>query len=67
MTESSANARSEWPRALFWIAIAFSSFQILMSAFHPLTSQVIRGLHVGFVLLLIFTLYPPMALSLIHI
>jgi TRAP transporter 4TM/12TM fusion protein len=61
MNEPSTPAGSDWPRALFWIAIAFSSFQILMSAFHPLTSQVIRGLHVGFVLLLIFTLYPPLA------
>ena len=59
MNDISSPARHDWPRALFWIAIAFSSFQILMSAFHPLTSQVIRGLHVGFVLLLIFTLYPP--------
>jgi TRAP-type uncharacterized transport system fused permease subunit len=30
-----------------------------MAAFHPLSSQVIRAIHVGFVLLLIFTLYPP--------
>jgi TRAP transporter 4TM/12TM fusion protein len=45
--------------AAFWIAIAFSAFQIGMAAFHPLSSQVIRAVHVGFVLLLIFTLYPP--------
>lgn len=45
---------------LFWIAIAFSCYQIWMAAFHPLSSQVIRAIHVGFVLLLIFTLYPPM-------
>ena len=45
--------------AAFWIAIAFSAFQVWMAAFHPLSSQVIRAIHVGFVLLLIFTLYPP--------
>ena len=46
--------------ALFWIAIAFSSYQIWMASFHPLSSQVIRAIHVGFVLLMIFSLYPPM-------
>ncbi|MBX3611320.1 MAG: TRAP transporter permease [Hydrogenophaga sp.] len=45
--------------ALFWIAIAFSAYQIWMAAFAPLSSQVIRAIHVGFVLLMIFTLYPP--------
>ena len=45
--------------AVFWIAIAFSAYQIWMAAFHPLSSQVIRALHVSFVLLLIFALYPP--------
>ena len=45
--------------ALFWVAIAFSAYQLWMAAFHPLSSQVIRALHVGFVLLLIFALYPP--------
>ncbi len=47
--------------AVFWIAIAFSAFQLTMAAFHPLSSQVIRAIHVGFVLLLVFTLFPPMA------
>lgn len=46
--------------AIFWIAIAFSAFQLTMAAFHPLSSQVIRAFHVGFVLLLVFTLFPPM-------
>lgn len=48
-------------QAVFWIAIAFSAFQLTMAAFHPLSSQVIRAIHVGFVLLLIFALFPPMA------
>ncbi|WP_291010397.1 TRAP transporter permease [Hydrogenophaga sp.] len=46
--------------ALFWVAIAFSAYQIWMASFHPLSSQVIRSIHVGFVLLMIFSLYPPM-------
>ncbi len=47
--------------AIFWIAVAFSAFQLTMAAFHPLSSQVIRAIHVGFVLLLVFALFPPMA------
>ncbi len=39
--------------------MAFSCFQLLTAAFSPLSSQVVRTIHVGFVLLLIFTLYPP--------
>jgi TRAP transporter 4TM/12TM fusion protein len=45
--------------ATFWIALAFSCFQLITAAFSPLSSQVVRAMHVGFVLLLIFTLYPP--------
>lgn len=45
--------------AIFWVAIAFSAYQIWMASFHPLSSQVIRAIHVGFVLLMIFALYPP--------
>ena len=46
--------------AIFWIAICFSSYQLGMASFHPLSSLVIRAIHVGFVLLMIFALYPPM-------
>ncbi|MDO9074507.1 MAG: TRAP transporter permease [Rubrivivax sp.] len=46
--------------AIFWVAIAFSSYQLWMASFHPLSSQVIRAIHVGFVLLMIFALFPPM-------
>ncbi len=46
--------------AIFAVAILFSSFQLWMAAFHPLSSQVIRAIHVGFVLLMIFILYPPL-------
>jgi TRAP transporter 4TM/12TM fusion protein len=45
--------------ALFGVAILFSSYQLWMAAFHPLSSQVIRAIHVGFVLLMVFTLSPP--------
>ncbi len=45
---------------LFWIAILFSSFQLVTAAFSPISSQVVRAIHVGFVLLMVFALYPPM-------
>ena len=44
--------------AIFWIAIAFSSFQLVTAAFSPLSSQVVRAVHVGFVLLMVFALNP---------
>ena len=40
--------------AIFWIAIAFSCFQLVTAAFSPLSSQVVRAIHVGFVILLVF-------------
>jgi TRAP transporter 4TM/12TM fusion protein len=49
---------SAWPRAVFAIAIAFSTFQIVTAAFHPVSSQVLRAVHVGFLLLMIFLAYP---------
>ncbi|MDM4765701.1 TRAP transporter permease [Pelomonas sp. SE-A7] len=45
---------------LFWIAVAFSTFQIVTAAFSPLSSSVVRAVHVGFLLLLTFTLHPPL-------
>ncbi len=61
---ASANAadehRSPMTGAIFWVAILFSAYQIWMAAYHPFSSQVIRAFHVGFVLLLIFALFPPM-------
>jgi TRAP transporter 4TM/12TM fusion protein len=47
-----------WRTPLFWIALAFSTFQVITAAFNPISSQVVRGVHVGFVLLMIFALYP---------
>ncbi len=46
--------------ALFWVAIVFSVFQIITAAFSPLSSSVVRAVHVGFLLVLVFVLYPPM-------
>ncbi|MEP6719985.1 MAG: TRAP transporter permease [Variovorax sp.] len=49
-----------FPGALFWIAVAFSVFQVITAAFSPLSSSVVRAVHVGFLLLLTFLLYPPL-------
>ncbi len=43
-------------RLIFAIAVTFSVFQVWMAAFSPLSSLVVRSLHVGFLLLLIFAL-----------
>ncbi len=40
------------------IALAFASYQLVVAAFAPLSSLVMRSLHVGFLLLLAFVLYP---------
>ena len=59
MTDIAASHKTTLRGPLFYIAIAFSVFQIWMASYQPLSSQVVRALHVGFVLLLIYTLYPP--------
>jgi TRAP transporter 4TM/12TM fusion protein len=43
-------------RIIFAAAIAFSAFQLYTAAFSPLPSQVVRSVHVGFLLLLTFSL-----------
>ncbi len=40
------------------IALAFSLYQLTIAAFHPLSSLVMRSLHVGFLLTLTFILFP---------
>ena len=47
-------------QAVFAVALAFSTFQIVTAAFSPLSSTVVRAIHVGFLLLLIEVLYPPL-------
>ena len=45
-------------QALTAIALAFSAYQLVMAAFSPLSSLVMRSLHVGFLLTITFVLYP---------
>src|SRR5690554_6463586 len=49
---------AEWPRALFYVALAFSCYQIITAAFHPVSTQVLRAGHVGFLLMLVYLVYP---------
>ncbi|MFO1035505.1 MAG: TRAP transporter permease [Geminicoccaceae bacterium] len=42
---------------LFAVALVFSTFQIWTAAYSPLPSQVVRAVHVGFLLLLCFGLF----------
>ncbi|HQR70515.1 MAG TPA: TRAP transporter permease [Burkholderiaceae bacterium] len=46
--------------AVFAVAIAFSTFQVITAAFSPLSSTVVRAVHVGFLLLMTFLLMPPL-------
>jgi TRAP transporter 4TM/12TM fusion protein len=41
-------------QALFWIAVAFSAFQIITATFSPLPSQIVRSVHVGFLMWMVF-------------
>ncbi|WP_434679204.1 TRAP transporter permease [Pseudomonas sp. R1-18] len=52
-----ANPR-DWPRTLFYVALLFSVFQIVTAAFSPVSSQVLRAVHVGFLLWVVFLSYP---------
>ena len=44
--------------AMMAAALAFSGFQLLVASFSPLSSQVTRSLHVGFLLLLTYLICP---------
>ena len=39
-------------------ALSFSTYQIVVAAFHPFSSLIIRALHVSFLMMLIFMFYP---------
>ncbi len=39
-------------------ALSFSAYQIVVAAFHPFSSLIIRALHVSFLIMLIFMFYP---------
>ena len=45
-------------KALTAMALAFSTYQLTVAAFQPLSSLITRSLHVGFLLLIVFVLYP---------
>jgi hypothetical protein len=45
-----------WGHLAYAIGIAFAVFQLYVAAFNYLPSQVVRGIHVGFLLLLTFGL-----------
>jgi TRAP transporter 4TM/12TM fusion protein len=45
-------------RLVAWAALAFSAYQLTVAAFAPLSSLITRSLHVGFLLLIAFLLYP---------
>ncbi|MDD1530844.1 C4-dicarboxylate ABC transporter [Bradyrhizobium sp. WBOS7] len=45
-----------WGALAYWIGIAFAIFQLYVAAFNYLPSQVVRGVHVGFLVLLTFGL-----------
>jgi TRAP-type uncharacterized transport system fused permease subunit len=47
-----------WLAVLTSLCLAFSTYQLVVAAFHPLSSLVIRSLHVGFLLCVTFILYP---------
>jgi len=53
-----AGSPSDWPKALFYVALLFSIFQIITAAFHPVSSQILRAVHVGFLLLVVFLCFP---------
>jgi TRAP transporter 4TM/12TM fusion protein len=45
-----------WGRLAYGVGIAFAAFQLVIAAWNILPSQVVRGVHVGFLLLLTFGL-----------
>ncbi|MFN3884865.1 MAG: TRAP transporter permease, partial [Rhodocyclaceae bacterium] len=47
-----------WLAVVSAVALAFSSYQLVVAAFHPFSSLVTRSFHVGFLLALTFLLYP---------
>ena len=58
INSTDAVAAPPWTRLLFVVAIAFSAFQIVTAAFHPLSSQVLRAVHVGFLLVMVYLAVP---------
>lgn len=46
-----------WPATLFAVALVFSVFQIATAAFPLISTQVLRAVHVGFLLLVVYLSY----------
>jgi TRAP transporter 4TM/12TM fusion protein len=44
-------------KVVFWMGVIFSLFQIYTAAFNPISSIIVRSVHVGFVLFLVFLLF----------
>ncbi|WP_181296017.1 TRAP transporter permease [Pseudomonas sp. Q2-TVG4-2] len=53
-----AGTPAGWPKTLFYVALLFSTYQIIMAAFHPVSSQVLRAGHVGFLLMVVYLSIP---------
>ena len=58
-----AHTPTPLPKAIFLVAVVFSTFQIITAAFSPLSSPVVRAIHVGFLLLMTFSMMPPWRLQ----
>ncbi|MEX5351359.1 TRAP transporter permease [Pseudomonas juntendi] len=50
-------ATDRWPTSLFVVALSFSIFQIATAAFPLISTQVLRAVHVGFLLLVVYLSY----------
>ncbi|MBU3059382.1 TRAP transporter permease [Pseudomonas indica] len=51
-------ATGSWPKALFFVALSFSTFQVFTAAFPLVSTQVLRAVHIGFLLMLVFLSFP---------
>ncbi|HZJ97456.1 MAG TPA: TRAP transporter permease [Oligella sp.] len=58
LSETDKQPMIQFGKAIFWVAVLFSSFQIYTAAFSPISSQVTRAIHVGFVILMVYALLP---------
>ena len=45
-------------KAIFLIALVFSLFQVYTATFNPIGTQIVRALHVGFLVLLVMLMVP---------
>ena len=58
MTDGARQLAGVGRLAMMAVALAFSGFQLTVAAFSPISSQVTRSLHVAFLLLLAYLVYP---------